>query len=130
MTLDYWIIISFFKLWFALFMKLKQKIWATKADNYSWGLAVNFTNILCTNFFVQTSFWQLISSYMYVEKAFKTMFVLKIQIQNSDVKCWWNWHQGVTWHFLLFSDPHPPVGHFTFKNGYFKAQKDLSCEFS
>ncbi len=39
---------------------------------------INFTNILHTNFFVQTLFWQLFCSYMYVEKAAETTFVQKI----------------------------------------------------
>jgi len=39
---------------------------------------VNFINILQNKFFVQTSFWQLFSSYMYVEKAAETTLVWKI----------------------------------------------------
>jgi len=39
-------------------------------------------------FFVLTLLQHLFSSYMYVEKAAKTMFVRK----NPREKCWWNWH--------------------------------------
>jgi len=37
---------------------------------------VNFINVLHTyGFFVQTLFWQLFSSYMYIEKAAETTFI-------------------------------------------------------
>jgi len=35
-------------------------------------------------FFVRTLFWQLFSSYMYVEKAAETTFVQKICMKNVD----------------------------------------------
>jgi hypothetical protein len=38
---------------------------------------VNFINILRTDFFVPTLFWQLFSSYMYVEKAAETTLLGK-----------------------------------------------------
>jgi len=41
-------------------------------------------------FFVQKSFRQLFSSYMYVEKSCRN----NIHMKNSYVKCWWNWHRG------------------------------------
>jgi len=45
-----------------------QKVWAV----------VNFIYILRTNFFIQTLFRQLFSSYMYLEKAAEMTFVQKI----------------------------------------------------
>ncbi len=47
-------------------------------------MKVNFIKVKCTNFFVRTLFWQLFSSYMYVVKAAKTMFVQKIWTFNVD----------------------------------------------
>jgi len=41
-------------------------------------------------FFVRMLFWQLFSSYMYVEKAAETTFIQK----KLYVKCWWNWDQN------------------------------------
>jgi hypothetical protein len=54
---------------------------------------VNFIN-------VQTSFWQLFSSYMYVVKAAKTMFVRKICMFNIDeIDTWAQFHQRSTYSF-------------------------------
>jgi len=62
---------------------------ATKTRPQNIWLGINFINIIRTIFFVQTLFWQLFSSYMYLLKAAETTIVQKI----CTILHWWNWHQ-------------------------------------
>jgi len=49
-----------------------------------------YQHFMCV-FFIWKSFWQLFSSYMWVEKSSEKHFCTK----KAHVKCWWNWLQEI-----------------------------------